>query len=770
MLTAAETNIDESKLPPAASVQTDFSRDIRPIFEKSCIRCHGPEKPKNGFRLDNRAAAIKGGDDGVDILPGNSAKSPLIHYVARLVPDKEMPPDGKGDPLTPDQIALLRAWIDQGATWDNTAPTNIFDFTISPTAGWTFVSGNEHKFREQYWLRDEFNGGAEQFEIFNQPNPDITVLLTGHALLNDYKIVLDAKRNDLGFVRVGWEDYRKYYDDTGGFYTTPGARLPQTLGKDLYLDIGKAWADFGLTLPHWPRMVFGYEYDYKRGDEATTAWGSDQIPRDERNIAPNSKHLDEGTHIIKFDLDANVKGVAIEDSFRGEFYKLNTHYTNIAARASISQNASDSTHYFQGANSFRVERQFTSWLFGSGGYLYSRLNSDNSLNDITEAFATIFPASIQNIALERESHVFNLNTLLGPFDGLTLVSGVESEWTHQHGFGVGNLNGIGFTAPPNINLVVNPATVISDYDQNTVSETVRLRYTKIPFTSLFAEGRFEQETLGQSDADFQPASTSFIENPSFHSQMSDMRAGFNTSPWQAVSLSAHYRRYENESHYDTNQVPQPVGGYPGFISWRDLVTDEVETKLVLRLCPRLKTTWSYQYLTTDYKSDTRPAFNPASAIVYSPSGFFLSGKSQSHVYTFGTTFTPYHRLLLSGTFSYQDTITTTPNGVTISPYAGNIYSALASGTYILTEKSDLSMSYSYSKADFTQAPGTPLSPPPVGINYQQHAIQAALSRHFNKHLTTRLQYGFFYYDEPTSAGVNNYRAQSVFGTVTYKFH
>src|SRR5207302_234797 len=84
---------------------------IQPILEKSCWRCHGPERPKSHFRLDNRESALKGGENGLDIIPGNSAKSPLIHFVARLVPDMEMPPPGKGPPLTPDQIGLLRAWI-----------------------------------------------------------------------------------------------------------------------------------------------------------------------------------------------------------------------------------------------------------------------------------------------------------------------------------------------------------------------------------------------------------------------------------------------------------------------------------------------------------------------------------------------------------------------------------------------------------------------------------------------------------------------------------
>src|SRR6267143_1020158 len=75
-LTGAAAPVDESKLPPSATNRIDFGRDILPIFEASCFKCHGPEKPKSHFRLDNRAAALKGGENGVDILPGQSAKSP----------------------------------------------------------------------------------------------------------------------------------------------------------------------------------------------------------------------------------------------------------------------------------------------------------------------------------------------------------------------------------------------------------------------------------------------------------------------------------------------------------------------------------------------------------------------------------------------------------------------------------------------------------------------------------------------------------------------
>src|SRR5690242_7299462 len=86
-VTIRGADVDISKLPPAATTQVDFDRDIKPIFEAACFRCHGPERPKSGFRLDTREGALKGGENGVDIIPGKSAESPLIHYVSYLVED-----------------------------------------------------------------------------------------------------------------------------------------------------------------------------------------------------------------------------------------------------------------------------------------------------------------------------------------------------------------------------------------------------------------------------------------------------------------------------------------------------------------------------------------------------------------------------------------------------------------------------------------------------------------------------------------------------------
>src|SRR5258706_1646989 len=99
-------------LPAPAKKTIDFETDVRPIFVAACYSCHGPQKQKSDFRLDRRAAALKGGDNGLAIVPGKSADSPMIQRVASSSKAERMPPTGPT--LMPAQIAILRAWIDQG--------------------------------------------------------------------------------------------------------------------------------------------------------------------------------------------------------------------------------------------------------------------------------------------------------------------------------------------------------------------------------------------------------------------------------------------------------------------------------------------------------------------------------------------------------------------------------------------------------------------------------------------------------------------------------
>ncbi|MEX0715029.1 MAG: PSD1 and planctomycete cytochrome C domain-containing protein [Planctomycetaceae bacterium] len=95
----------------------DFAARVRPIFQAKCVRCHGDQKQEGGVRFDHRDSAFQGGDSGPVIVAGKSGESLLIERVAAEDEFTRMPPDGEGDPLTKEEIALVRRWIDEGANW-----------------------------------------------------------------------------------------------------------------------------------------------------------------------------------------------------------------------------------------------------------------------------------------------------------------------------------------------------------------------------------------------------------------------------------------------------------------------------------------------------------------------------------------------------------------------------------------------------------------------------------------------------------------------------
>ncbi len=106
-------------VPHMVNAAPDFALEIRPILERSCFSCHGPEKQKNGYRLDVRDVAIKGGDSGNPaIIPHNAGSSRLIRFVSGVDEEMVMPPKGSKSPrLSEGEVRLLKEWIDAGPAW-----------------------------------------------------------------------------------------------------------------------------------------------------------------------------------------------------------------------------------------------------------------------------------------------------------------------------------------------------------------------------------------------------------------------------------------------------------------------------------------------------------------------------------------------------------------------------------------------------------------------------------------------------------------------------
>lgn len=130
-LGAIAMNPPGSRAQPASD-SIDFTRDVNPLLRQKCLSCHGGENTRGGLRLDRGADALRGGDSGEVIVPGDAMASLLIEKVSSSDLSERMPP--KGEPLSTEQVGVLRRWIDQGASW----PDDLSAETSNRSSHWAF--------------------------------------------------------------------------------------------------------------------------------------------------------------------------------------------------------------------------------------------------------------------------------------------------------------------------------------------------------------------------------------------------------------------------------------------------------------------------------------------------------------------------------------------------------------------------------------------------------------------------------------------------------
>lgn len=156
----------------------DFRRDVQPLFEEHCLKCHREDKHKAGLRLDAKSAAMAGSYFGTEpvILPGNPADSVLFQRVSSADEDERMPP--RGDGLSVEKIALLRRWIEEGAPWPDD------DQVVEIEKHWAYLTPTPPQLpnpANDSWARNEIDrfvlARLEQEGLEPSPEADRATLL-----------------------------------------------------------------------------------------------------------------------------------------------------------------------------------------------------------------------------------------------------------------------------------------------------------------------------------------------------------------------------------------------------------------------------------------------------------------------------------------------------------------------------------------------------------------------------------------------------------------
>ena len=162
----------QSEPTTPAPARIDFVKDVQPIFNKSCIMCHGPNTQMAGLRLDAKQSVL-----AKVVVPGKSTESALYKRVAGIGDAARMPMGGR---LADDQIVTLKAWIDQGAEW----PDSVGATVTAAKTHWAFVPPERPALptvQNAAWVRTPIDrfilARLEREKLSPSPEADRTTLL-----------------------------------------------------------------------------------------------------------------------------------------------------------------------------------------------------------------------------------------------------------------------------------------------------------------------------------------------------------------------------------------------------------------------------------------------------------------------------------------------------------------------------------------------------------------------------------------------------------------
>jgi hypothetical protein len=629
---------------------------------------------------------------------------------------------------------------------------------VTPSVNGVFVDGDDNKFREDWWMREGLNGGVENFSLRRELGADTTIEAQGRAIVpeENYRLGLLIDKRDVGYIRAGYSEYRKYFDDTGGFFL-PFSESSFDLSKDLHLDIGKVFIEAGLLLPNMPKLIVGYEHRFKDGEKSLLEWGS--VTEDvTRKIFPSFKDIDEKVDIVRLEVSHDIANVHLGDEFRYEYYRVDTkrHAQDIeigdptgTETVTVDEDYEHDAFY----NTLHAETHLNDTTFLSLGYLYTTLDGDASFRMMTIPFGPEIRDKnwfTNSIDLDQDVHIVNANVILGPFRALTIYAGIQGESQEVDGDTDAILTESGEGSPE--------ALIDSEKDKWGVEETVGIRYAGLPRTTLYAEGRWTQQDIDLTEREIEDGVLAFERDTDTRVRRQRYSIGFNSSPLPRTTVAARYRYGYRSNDYDHNVDSEPTG-YSAFILDQDIKTDEVMAKVSFQPFPRIRTSLQYQLVVMDIDTDedTDPPSSPRTT------------DYDADIYTASLTATPYAGLFLTGLVSYQDVHleTVVLPDAPINTYDGDVLSVSAAAGLALDSRTNLNVQYIYTLAenfeDFSDD-GMPL-----GVENQRHAVIANLSRRITDMLSVRLRYGFYSYDDDASDRSDDYTAHLVGAALSMTF-
>ena len=181
--------------------------------------------------------------------------------------------------------------------------------------GGVITSGDRAQFEQEHRLPgDQPYGGIQDLHYEQTIGKNATLTVDGHALwdFNDYDIKLQLSQPNLGYIKVGFTEFRSWYDGNGGFLPPHGGTWFPPPIPEMHIDRGEAWVELGLRLPNWPEITLRYSHEFRQGMKDSTVWGDTNQTglappfNSTRKIVPSFRDIDETRDTIALEISQTI--------------------------------------------------------------------------------------------------------------------------------------------------------------------------------------------------------------------------------------------------------------------------------------------------------------------------------------------------------------------------------------------------------------------------------------------------------------------------------
>ncbi len=630
------------------------------------------------------------------------------------------------------------------------------------------VSGDWKRFQEDNWMKRNATVGLEEFYLNQQFKDGKHLVLEASGTSDtDYDFLLNLSKEDFGYVRLSYDAYRKYYDDSGDYFEFPTVAVVPSyyeLDKNLHTDRSNIALELALTLPEIPKFTLNYDHMARIGEMPLATRGmvtdTGTPPTVSKFTYPWSKDINWTTDTFGVGAEAMIKGINISLSQQYQIFSddesgnnVNEMSDNVVLQTIETKNEPSAQI---ATTNFTADTKIKDTLQLKLGYSLNKsssrdqysaqaLGANGTVSDTFNYYNGEANSDMNAQAINWGMNLKILDDLMcrGTLRYRESDISSSSEYIRDSGFA-----GWGTQHSEN-----------SDVSESNTGETVNLTYKGIPRTSLYAEASAEQSKVNYSEVgreydytgdnglNWQSKALYFKENYS---------CGINTRPLKQLFISANYKRKNRDNNY-TNDVdvkeetahhsaPQTYFQYPGYLGDNTQITDEYNLRANITLGKFVSFGAKYQSVHTDYN-----------VMKESYTGI---GTLDDHSTSISATITPTDKLYFNCVYSVEKMSLRTPSAdntvahtPTDEPTNNDSSSILGSFNYALNDKTTLSGQFQTWSSQIAKSV----------------AGSASIERELIKNILLKLGYSYYAYNEDYPTSFNDYKAHVGSVSITGKF-